>query len=88
MFSHARDPNVGFIRDVEQSVIRYVTLREVREGEELCISYGEKVWFEEAESDDADGDEGECQRRAEESEPETEDTVFARMRLGEESDEN
>jgi len=52
MFNHKRRPNVGWARDIPRQTIRYYTLRDVEEGEELCISYGPKLWF-----DDADGPE-------------------------------
>jgi hypothetical protein len=52
MFNHMRRPNVGWERDISRQSIRYYTLRDVEEGEELCISYGPKLWF-----DDADGPE-------------------------------
>lgn len=46
LFNHASvsswGHNVGFIRYVEEEVIRYVTLRDVEEGEELCICYGDE----------------------------------------------
>lgn len=45
LFNHASvssaGHNVGFVRDVEEEVIRYVTLRDVQRGEELCICYGD-----------------------------------------------
>ncbi|KAI9473514.1 MAG: hypothetical protein EXX96DRAFT_578307 [Benjaminiella poitrasii] len=46
MFNHDSSPNVGFIRDIPNKVIRYVTLRDVEKDEELCISYGNHLWFE------------------------------------------
>jgi hypothetical protein len=46
MFNHAGNPNVGFIRDIPNAVIRYFTLRPIETGEELCISYGDHLWFE------------------------------------------
>ena len=50
MFNHMRIPNVGWERDIPTKSIRYFTIRDIMEGEELCISYGPKLWF-----DDADG---------------------------------
>lgn len=50
MFNHMRIPNVGWERDIPTLSIRYFTIRDIMEGEELCISYGPKLWF-----DDADG---------------------------------
>lgn len=46
MFNHDSQPNVGFMRDVPNQLIRYTTLRDIEEGEELCISYGSHLWFE------------------------------------------
>ncbi|KAI7864908.1 hypothetical protein BDF14DRAFT_1700966, partial [Spinellus fusiger] len=45
LFNHADCPNVGFVRDIENSLIRYVTLHEIVKDEELCISYGSHLWF-------------------------------------------
>jgi len=45
MFNHARQPNIGFVRDIPNAVIRYFTLRPIETGEELCISYGDHLWF-------------------------------------------
>ena len=39
MFNHSTlHQNVGWHRDLENLVIRYITLRDIRAGEELCIS--------------------------------------------------
>jgi SET domain-containing protein len=46
MFNHDSCPNVGFIRDIPNSLIKYVTLRDVQQEEELCISYGNHLWFD------------------------------------------
>lgn len=46
MFNHDSEPNVGFIRDIANSLIRYVTLRPIEKNEELCISYGNHLWFD------------------------------------------
>ena len=60
MFNHStRDQNVGWKRNTETDVIVYTTLRDIKAGEELCISYGSvRLWFEDsdAQSDDADHD--------------------------------
>ncbi|KAI8639680.1 hypothetical protein BD408DRAFT_420909 [Parasitella parasitica] len=45
MFNHNSSPNVGFIRDIPNNLIRYVTLRRIEKDEELCISYGSHLWF-------------------------------------------
>ena len=49
MFNHsALHQNVGWERDVANKLIVYKTLREVEKGEELCISYGSRLWFVDA----------------------------------------
>ncbi|KAI8992100.1 hypothetical protein BDF20DRAFT_848273 [Mycotypha africana] len=48
MFNHHSNPNMGFIRDVPNQLIRYVTLRRIERDEELCISYGNHLWFEDS----------------------------------------
>lgn len=46
MFNHStQDQNVGWTRDLEREVIVYRALRDVEEGEELCISYGDHLTF-------------------------------------------
>jgi len=45
MFNHSNKPNLGFQRDFANKLIRYSSLREIEEGEELCISYGPNLWF-------------------------------------------
>jgi SET domain-containing protein len=54
MFNHKRTPNVAWERDIPLQSIRYFALRDIAEGEELCISYGPKLWFK-----DVDGAEEE-----------------------------
>ncbi|KAI8989296.1 hypothetical protein BDB01DRAFT_781285 [Pilobolus umbonatus] len=46
MFNHNNTPNVGFIRDIPNKLIRYVALRDINPEEELCISYGNHLWFD------------------------------------------
>ena len=63
LFNHSsRDQNVGWLRDLERQVIIYKTLREIEEGEELSISYGERLTFVDAdlslEDDHREDDEG------------------------------
>lgn len=48
MFNHRRKPNVAWERNIATQSIRYFTLRDIDEGEELCISYGPKLWFNDA----------------------------------------
>lgn len=71
MFNHSSlHQNVGWTRDLEREVIVYRTLRDVEEGEELCISYGSNLWF--VDSDAAENA----------SEDEDPDVVLARIDLG------
>jgi uncharacterized protein len=49
LFNHSRHQNVGFQRDVQRQCIIYTTLREIAAGEELCISYGSHLWFDDTE---------------------------------------
>jgi SET domain-containing protein len=52
MFNHSGwAQNVGWTRDTQKLTMTYETLRDVREGEELCISYGDRLTFEDAEKD-------------------------------------
>lgn len=48
LFNHSRVQNVGWIRDVEKEVVVYHTLRDIAKGEELCISYGDRLTFVDA----------------------------------------
>ncbi|RUS13199.1 hypothetical protein BC937DRAFT_95686 [Endogone sp. FLAS-F59071] len=80
IFNHSRRPNVGFVRDTERGVIRYLTTKEIEPGEELCISYGDHLWFEDV-NEDEEGMQG---KRANDSEPEPEDNVFAKIMLSDE----
>ena len=54
MFNHNRTPNVAWERNIPTLSIRYFTLREISEGEELCISYGPKLWFKDADGPEED----------------------------------
>ncbi|KIW12457.1 hypothetical protein PV08_09734 [Exophiala spinifera] len=59
MFNHStRAQNVGWKRDPGVEVIVYTALRDIKAGEELCISYGHaRLWFEDADAkDDPDSD--------------------------------
>ncbi|KAL4250750.1 hypothetical protein ABKN59_006080 [Abortiporus biennis] len=46
LFNHSDNPNVSFSLDTETESIRYTTSRIVSPGEELCIFYGHKLWFD------------------------------------------
>lgn len=59
MFNHStRAQNVGWKRNPELEVIVYTALRDIKAGEELCISYGHaRLWFEDADAkNDRDSD--------------------------------
>jgi hypothetical protein len=36
MFNHARDPNVGWTRDLDHLVVTYKALQSIDAGDELC----------------------------------------------------
>jgi hypothetical protein len=61
MFNHSKHPNIGFVINKEKVIVSYTTLRDIRSHEELCISYGNKLWFEDLErySESSDGNETE-----------------------------
>ncbi|KAJ9612063.1 hypothetical protein H2200_003658 [Cladophialophora chaetospira] len=52
MFNHStHDQNVGWLRNTETDVIIYTALRDIKAGEELCISYGSaRLWFPDADA--------------------------------------
>lgn len=46
MFNHSRaDQNVVWERDLARQMITYHTWRDIKAGEELCISYGDHLTF-------------------------------------------
>ncbi|KAH0544648.1 hypothetical protein FGG08_001153 [Glutinoglossum americanum] len=52
MFNHSRvSQNVGWERDVENQLVRYTALCNIERGQELCISYGSKLTFEDTEQE-------------------------------------
>ncbi|KAK4610684.1 SET domain-containing protein 7 [Fulvia fulva] len=52
MFNHSTDDqNVGWTRKLDKEVIVYRALRDIHEGEELCISYGDHLWFVDADAE-------------------------------------
>ena len=60
MFNHSTaDQNVGWQRDLDRQLVTYRTLRDIRAGEELCISYGSRLTFVDADApspiDEGDG---------------------------------
>eukprot|EP01095_Lingulamoeba_sp_RSL-Kostka_P011617 TRINITY_DN4475_c0_g1_i1.p1 TRINITY_DN4475_c0_g1~~TRINITY_DN4475_c0_g1_i1.p1 ORF type:complete len:172 (-),score=43.31 TRINITY_DN4475_c0_g1_i1:316-831(-) len=50
MFNHDNTPNVGWIRLPFDKCIRYSALRDIEDGEELTISYGKDLWFDDKNS--------------------------------------
>ena len=53
VFNHSlHTQNIGWTRDIPTTTITYVALRDIRAGEELCISYGSssRLWFEDTEA--------------------------------------
>ena len=53
IFNHHREPNAGWMCDIEARLLRYVALRDIAEGEEVFICYGGALWFEDAEGEGA-----------------------------------
>ena len=53
MFNHStRGQNVGWKRNTDTDVIVYTALRNIKAGEELCISYGSaRLWFKDADAE-------------------------------------
>ncbi|RFU36104.1 hypothetical protein B7463_g167, partial [Scytalidium lignicola] len=52
MFNHSSlHQNVGWERDLTNLLITYTTLRDIRTGEELCISYGSRLTFKDTEAE-------------------------------------
>jgi len=61
MFNHhSTEQNVGWERDVARLIVVYKTLRDIEEGEELCISYGGRLWFKDtdAQQETSESDDG------------------------------
>jgi hypothetical protein len=55
MFNHSTfQQNVGWERDVKNLLVTYTTLRDIKEGEELCISYGPRLTFKDVEEEPLD----------------------------------
>lgn len=62
MFNHStQHQNVGWTRDISRQLITYRALRDIQSGEELCISYGSRLTFIDADApepeDEGDGSE-------------------------------
>lgn len=83
MFNHSTlHQNVGWKRDLEAKVIVYRALRDIRQGEELCISYGEQehLTFRDVEAEEE-------RRRKLEEESEDPGAVLARIGLGDDKED-
>lgn len=52
LYNHSNEPNAMYVRKIEEGILEFVALRDIRAGEEITVSYhggfGEKtpVWFE------------------------------------------
>ena len=56
MFNHSRThQNVGWKRDIDRQLMIYYALRDIHDGEELCISYGDRLTFEDVEQQTTNG---------------------------------
>lgn len=61
MFNHSKHNNVGFIIDKPNLLIKYFSVTSISSGSELCINYGNHLWFDDtSENEDcsssSDGD--------------------------------
>ena len=66
MFNHSKiSQNVGWERNLDARTITYKALRDIEVGEELCVSYGSKLWFTDSEGNNEvkGGNEGEAEDR-------------------------
>jgi SET domain-containing protein len=55
LFNHSTlHQNIGWKRVVPEQCLIYTSLRDIHEGEELCISYGGQgvLWFEDADAEE------------------------------------
>ncbi|KAL2073190.1 hypothetical protein VTL71DRAFT_10514 [Oculimacula yallundae] len=53
MFNHSTmHQNVGWDRDVKNLLVTYITLRDIKAGEELCISYGQRLTFKDQDEEE------------------------------------
>lgn len=51
LFNHSTyKQNVGWTRDLENGLVSYKALRDIKQGEECCISYGDRLTFVDADS--------------------------------------
>jgi hypothetical protein len=70
MFNHARNPNIGWTRDLDLQVVTYRALRLINKGEELCkfrirtrisvdrkgITYGDRLTFKDSDAIEEEDD--------------------------------
>ncbi|KXL41409.1 hypothetical protein M433DRAFT_140434 [Acidomyces richmondensis BFW] len=67
MFNHStKGQNVGWERDLMHDLVIYRALRDINEGEELCISYGNHLTFVDVDRARTDVDEQDIAQEAEE----------------------
>ncbi|KAG4437633.1 hypothetical protein IFR05_006894 [Cadophora sp. M221] len=53
MFNHSTmHQNVGWDRDIKNLLVTYITLRDIKAGEELCISYGQRLTFKDKDEEE------------------------------------
>lgn len=70
MFNHSsQHQNISWTRDLDRQLVVYKALRQIDAGEELCISYGDRLTFTDTEAAD------------QESESESAETVLANIQL-------
>ena len=81
LFNHARKPNIDYRIGETEQVIRYYACKPITAGEELCINYGNDLWFEEAGVEAGEG-EGEESEESEEDEETDGGAAFRAMMLG------
>eukprot|EP00455_Lapot_gusevi_P051048 TRINITY_DN7520_c0_g1_i2.p1 TRINITY_DN7520_c0_g1~~TRINITY_DN7520_c0_g1_i2.p1 ORF type:complete len:156 (+),score=37.33 TRINITY_DN7520_c0_g1_i2:56-469(+) len=48
-FNHSKNPSLLHMYDYEKETITYIAKRDIESGEELKISYGDELWFEDTE---------------------------------------
>ncbi|OMH86015.1 SET domain-containing protein 7 [Zancudomyces culisetae] len=72
--------NLGFTRYIEKSLIKYTTLRDINIGEEMTISYGDNVWFDEY-SNEGDGNKIEKSKIYAENHKNEEDSFFSNFQF-------
>jgi SET domain-containing protein len=53
MFNHSTlRQNVGWERDLKKLLVTYTALRDIKAGEELCISYGSRLTFKDTDQEE------------------------------------